>query len=150
MNQHWKDESAEAAILGSISIDGPWALLEEFSQLTRLSGSEDEERAAKYITARLDEYDVSYEVHHPTTLISLPGPASLKTLGDGGREYRIKTTSFSPQTGGEEVTAELVYVPGQQAAGMTELFGEQRHAADIDLSGKSRHDRRARHRRAGL
>ncbi len=136
MNQHWKDEAAEAEILADISIDDPWALLEEFSQLTRLSGSEDEERAAKYITAKLDEYGVAYEVHHPTTLISLPGPASLRTLGDGGREYRVKTTSFSPHTNGEEVTAELVYVPGQQAAGVTELFGEQRNTADIDLRGK--------------
>ncbi|CAN5689361.1 M28 family peptidase [soil metagenome] len=136
MNQHWKDEAAEAAILEDISIDEPWALLEEFSQLTRLSGSEDEERAAKYITAKLDEFGVGYQVHHPTALISLPGPATLKTLGDDGREYRVKTTSFSPHTNGEEVTAELVYVPGQQVSNMTELFGEQRHAADIDLTGK--------------
>lgn len=136
MNHHWKDEAAEAEILENISIDGPWALLEEFSQLTRLSGSGDEEKAAKYITAKLDEHGVAYEVHHPTALISLPGPARLRTLGEGGREYRVKTTSFSPHTNGEEVTAELVYVPGQQAAGVMELFDEQRNAADLDLSGK--------------
>ncbi|MEZ4523661.1 MAG: M28 family peptidase [Thermomicrobiales bacterium] len=136
MNQQWKDGSTEAAILDDISIDEPWALLEEFSQLTRLSGSEDEERAAKYITSKLDEFGVGYQVHHPTTLISLPGPATLKTLGEDGREYRVKTTAFSPNTGGEERTAELVYVPGQQVTSMTELFGEQRNAADIDLAGK--------------
>ncbi|MEZ4572445.1 MAG: M28 family peptidase [Thermomicrobiales bacterium] len=136
MNQQWKDGSTEAAILDDISIDEPWALLEEFSQLSRLSGSEDEERAAKYITSKLDEFGVGYQVHHPTTLISLPGPATLKTLGEDGREYRVKTTAFSPNTGGEERTAELVYVPGQQVTSMTELFGEQRNAADIDLAGK--------------
>lgn len=136
MNQQWKDEAAEAAILGDISIDEPWALLEEFSQLTRLSGSEDEARAVEYITGKLDDFGVGYQVHHPTTLISLPGPATLKTLGDDGREYRVKTTSFSPHTNGDEVTAELVYVPGQQVSDITELFGEQRHAADLDLSGK--------------
>jgi len=136
MNQHWKDEATEQAILADISLDEPWALLEEFSQLTRLSGSEDEARAARYITGKLDEWGISYQVHHPTTLISLPGPASLRTLGEGGREYRVKTTSFSPHTNGEEVTAELVYVPGQQAAGMTELFGEQRSAEGLDLRGK--------------
>jgi hypothetical protein len=136
MNQQWKDESAEQAILADISIDEPWALLEEFSQLTRLSGSEDEARAAAYIAGKLSEWGVPHTVHHPTTLISLPGPATLRTLGDSGRDYRVKTTSFSPNTGGEEVTAELVYVPGQQAAGVMELFGEQRNAADIDLRGK--------------
>jgi hypothetical protein len=136
MNQQWKDEAAEQAVLGDIAIDEPWALLEEFSKLTRLSGSEDEAKAATYITGKLNEWGVPHTVHHPTTLISLPGPATLRTLGENGKEYRVKTTSFSPNTGGEEVTAELVYVPGQQAAGVMELFGEQRNAADIDLRGK--------------
>ena len=136
MNQQWKDEATEAEILADISLDEPWALLEEFSTLTRLSGSEDEEQAAKYITAKLDEFGVGYDVHHPTALISLPGPATLQTLGDDGKSYRVKTTSFSPHTNGEEVTAELVYVAGAQAAGVMELFDEQRNAADLDLTGK--------------
>ena len=136
MNQGWRDEATEAAILADIRTDEPWALLEEFSQLVRLSGSEDEARAAKYITDKLEGWGIPHQVHHPSTLISLPGPATLRTLGDDGKNYRVKTTSFSPQTGGEEVTAELVYVPAVQAAGMDELFGEQRHSVDIDLSGK--------------
>ncbi len=124
----------------SISTDEPWGLLEEFSQLTRLSGSEDEAKAAKYITDKLEGWGVPHQVHYPTTLISLPGPATLRMVpsgrGDEGKEYRVKTTSFSPQTGGEEVTAELVYVPAIQAEGMDELFGEQRHNVEMDLSGK--------------
>ena len=54
VNQHWKDEAVEAEILESISTDEPWSLLEEFSQLTRLSGSEDEAKAAQYITDKLE------------------------------------------------------------------------------------------------
>ena len=76
MNQQWKDEAVEAEILASISTDEPWALLEEFSHLTRLSGSEDEAKAAKYITDKLEGWGVPHHVHYPTTLISLPGRRS--------------------------------------------------------------------------
>ena len=136
MNQSWRDEAVEAAVLADINTEEPWALLEEFSRLVRTSGSEDEARAAKHITDKLEGWGVPHQVHYPTTLISMPGPATLRTLGDDGKNYRVKTTSFSPQTGGDEVTAELVYMPANQAAGMDELFGEQRHSVDIDLSGK--------------
>lgn len=136
MNQQWNDPELEQTILDEISLDAPWALVERFATLERLSGSEDEAIAAKYITDRLDEWGVPYQVHHPTTLISLPGPATLRTLGNESKSYRVKTTSFSPSTAGQEVEAELVYLPGHQAAGMTELFSEQRAAQDVDLTGK--------------
>src|SRR4051794_14150507 len=104
----WKDSDLEAQVLADVSIDAPWALVERFTELTRLSGSDDEAKAVSYITDRLTEYGVSHTVHHPVCLISLPGKATLRTMGDGGREYRVKTPSFSPATGGAEVTGELV------------------------------------------
>jgi hypothetical protein len=136
VNPAWKDEQTESAVLSDISLDEPWALIEEFSQLVRLSGSEDEAKAVKRITERLDGWGIDYEVHHPTCLISLPGPATLRTLGDGGTQYTVKTPAFSPDTGGQEIEAELVYVPGAQAAGINELFSDQRTASGIDLRGK--------------
>jgi N-acetylated-alpha-linked acidic dipeptidase len=133
----WKDETFEATILEQISIDAPWALVERFSTLTRLSGSEDEAVAVQYITDQLSSFGVDYTVHHPTCLISLPGKATLRTTGSGGKSYTVKTPSFSPHTNGEEITAELAYVPGQQAAGIMDLFGAQRSAAEEqDLRGK--------------
>ncbi len=137
VNTAWKDEATESALLGDISLDEPWQLLERFSTLHRLSGSEDEAKAVDYITGKLDNWGVWNTVYYPTCLISLPGPATLRTLGQDGREYRIKTTSFSPETGGAEIEAELVYLPGNQAAGINELFSEQ-HTPDqeIDLRGK--------------
>jgi N-acetylated-alpha-linked acidic dipeptidase len=133
----WKDVSAEAAVLADVSIDVPWALVEEFTHLTRLSGSEDEAAAVKYITEQLTSFGVPYTVHHPVCLISLPGPATLRTLGDRGREYRVKTPSFSPSTGGKEVTGELVYIPGHQAGGINDLFSDRRAATgEEDLHGK--------------
>jgi hypothetical protein len=136
MNPAWNDAQLEQQILTDISLDEPWSLIEEFSSLVRLSGSPEEAQAIKHITDRLDRWGINYEVHHPTCLISLPGPASLRTLGAEGKSYTVKTPSFSPHTDGREVEAELVYIPGHQAAGINELFSEQRTAADVDLRGK--------------
>ncbi len=133
----WKDTDLEDQILGQISIDEPWALVERFSTLTRLSGSEDEAVAVDYITAKLGDFGVAHTVHKPTCLISLPGPATLRTTGDNGKSYRVKTPAFSPSTNGEEITAELAYVPGSQARDITALFGSGRSAVeDADLRGK--------------
>ncbi|MEX1158097.1 MAG: M28 family peptidase, partial [Thermomicrobiales bacterium] len=88
------------------------------------------------ITNKLASWNIPFDVHHPTCLISLPGPASFRTLGNGGKAYIVKTPSFSPHTDGQEVEAELVYIPGHQAAGINELFSEQRTASDVDLRGK--------------
>lgn len=133
----WSDPELEALFLGSISLDEPWALVESFTTLTRLSGSEDEAIAVKYVTDRLDAFGVDYIVHNPKCLISLPGPATLRTVGEGSRPFTVKTPSFSPHTNGEEIVAELVYVRGQQAGGITDLFGAQRAAdEEQDLRGK--------------
>ena len=133
----WKDAALEERLLGAIGLDVPWGLVERFTGLTRLSGSEDEAKAERLITDQLAAFGVDYTVHRPTCLISLPGPATLRTTAPGGRSYGVKTPSFSPHTGGEEVTGELVYIPGQQAGGITELFGERRAAPDPrDLRGK--------------
>lgn len=136
MNPAWKDQELEATVLADLSIDEPWALVERFSSLVRLSGSEEEAVAVDYITGKLAEWGISHNVFHPTCLISIPGKATLRTLDPHAREFTVKTTSFSPHTEGQEVEADLVYVPGNQAAGINELFSEQRTAADVDLRGK--------------
>ena len=136
MNPAWRDVALEAQVLGQISLDAPWALVEAFSEIVRLSGSPEEARAAQMITDQLDAWGVAYELHHPTCLISLPGPATLRALGDDARTYTVKTPSFSPHTDGAEIEGELIYVPGNQAAGMNELFSEQRTATGADLRGK--------------
>jgi hypothetical protein len=136
MNQAWRDTDLEQQILDTITLDEPWALIERFSTLVRLSGSLEEAEAVAAITDKLAGWDIPFEVHHPTCLISLPGPATLRTIGNDGKSYTVKTPSFSPHTSGQEIEAELIYVPGQQAAGINELFSEQRTASDIDLRGK--------------
>ncbi len=132
----WKDTAVEQGLLDQIGIDVPWALVEEFSTLTRLSGSEDEAKAVRSITGQLGAFGVDHTVHYPVCLISLPGPATLRTTADN-RQFTVKTPSFSPATAGKEVVAELIYIPGHHASGITALFGEQRAAPqDADLRGK--------------
>lgn len=136
MNPAWKDQALEAAVHADLRIDEPWELVERFSNLVRLSGSEEEAVAARYITDKLESWGIEHTVFHPTCLISIPGKATLRVLDPDPRELTVKTTSFSPHTGGEEIEADLVYVPGNQAAGINELFSEQRTASDVDLRGK--------------
>ena len=132
----WKDEATESAIVGDISIDEPWGLIEKFSTLNRLSGSDEEAQAVRYITDKLSAWGVPHTVHHPTCLISLPGPSTLRTLGPSGRSFTVKTSSFSPSTDGREVEAELAYVPGAQAADIGDLLGASRPVEAGNLAGK--------------
>jgi len=48
----WKDLDLEGQVLGDIGIDVPWALVERFTHLTRLSGSDEEAQAVTHITAK--------------------------------------------------------------------------------------------------
>jgi hypothetical protein len=132
----WSDRTLEPELLDDISIDEPWELIERFAHLERLSGSVDEATAVDLIVRKLRAWGIDYRLDHPVCMISLPGPATLRTLGPDGRRYKVKTPSFSPHTGGSEVEAELVYVPGRQATGAADLFSEQRTTTGLDLRGK--------------
>ena len=122
----WRDAETERIVLDDISIDEPWALLERFSQLVRLSGSADEQEAVNYITGKLSSWGVPYLVHHPTCLICMPGPATLRTVGRRRAEFHSQDSSFSPSTNGEEVDSGTGLRAGQQASGINDLFGAGR------------------------
>lgn len=102
MSQHVADSDAlsdaEARLLDDVSIEEPWALLEEFSDLTRLSGSEDEFAAADYLCERLDALGVAYERHEPELYISQPHGAEITTLNREFEPGPVKTVSFSAST----------------------------------------------------
>jgi N-acetylated-alpha-linked acidic dipeptidase len=134
----WKDEQLEQDILGQITIDAAWTAVEKLGSLVRTSGSEEEAEAARHLTNQLEAFGVNFDVHYPTCLISMPGKATLRTNRPGGREYTIKTTAMSPSTGGKDVTAELVYVPGEQPQDMRSIFGsgDQKQIDEADLTGK--------------
>ncbi|GAA0250790.1 M28 family peptidase [Haladaptatus pallidirubidus] len=97
----------ETRVVDDISVDEPWSLLEEFSELERVSGTEDEVRAAEYITEQLDEFGVKYDRYDPELYISQPHDASVRTLN---REFEfgpVKTISFAAST---TVSGKVEYV----------------------------------------
>ena len=132
----WRDPETERVVLDAIDIEEPWALLERFNTLVRLSGSQDEAEAVAYLTGRLDAWGVPYRVHHPVCLISIPVRATLRVVSPSPRPIRAKTLSFSPSTDGAEITGELVYVPSAHARGVAELLGAARPQIEQDLRGK--------------
>ncbi len=123
-------------VLSKVSDEEPWALLERFSELERVSGSADERAAAEYITDRLESFGVAYERYDPELYISQPHDASLKTIDRPFEPGPVKTISFSAST---TVSGEVVYV-GE--AGSDLLSDEDADTtgepyADVgDLSGK--------------
>lgn len=131
----------ESRLTDAVSIDEPWALLEEFAELERVSGTEDERRAAEYLTGRLDAHGVTYERYDPELYISQPHDASI-TVDDGVFEPGpVKTVAFSAS---RAVTGELVYVGEAEQSDVGAADESQYHAVNVtrpygdvgDLSGK--------------
>jgi hypothetical protein len=131
----------ESQLTDAVSIDEPWALLEKFAQLERVSGTEDERVAAEYITDRLDAFGVEYERYEPELYISQPHNASV-SVDDGTFEPGpVKTVAFSASGA---VTGELVYVGEAERSDVGADEGGQYHAVNVtrpyadvdDLDGK--------------
>ncbi|MDP9356694.1 MAG: peptidase M28, partial [Chloroflexota bacterium] len=131
----WKQADVEEQIRDAISAEEPWATVERLSTTVRLSGNDDEAQAIEYLTGKLKEYGISYELHHPVLFVSWPLGATLRVLGDQPLEVMAKTPAMSVSTGGEEREGELVYVPTGYARDVTSIFSMV-EIADVDLTGK--------------
>jgi hypothetical protein len=88
-------DDLESRVVEEISIEEPWALLEEFSDLERVSGSADERKAAAYLTDRLEALGVAHERYDPELYISQPHDAELRALGREFEPGPTKTVSFA-------------------------------------------------------
>jgi hypothetical protein len=134
-------DRAERGLTSEVSIDEPWALLEEFRCLERVSGTEDERRAAEYITDRLASFGVDYERYDPELYISQPHDASVTVHGEEFTPAPVKTVAFSAST---TVSGELVYVGEADQSDVGGNEDSQYHAVNItrpyedvgDLDGK--------------
>ncbi|WP_255197423.1 M28 family metallopeptidase [Halorarius litoreus] len=71
----------ERTLYDAVSREEPWAMLERFATLRRVSPSADERAAADYIASRFDEYGVPYERYDPELRLSVPRAASVR-VGD--------------------------------------------------------------------
>lgn len=121
----------ERRILGAVSLDAPWALVETFSRTPRWK-PEDVNRGADIIVERLKALGAPVDVHEPTVFLSIPYDASVEI--DGVR-HRAKPPSSAPSVP-EGFTAELVYLPANPKAlrsytkSIAELFGRPESELD--------------------
>jgi len=111
MSEAITDRSAlsdvEQRVVDEISVAEPWNLLEEFSELERLSGTEDEQAAAAYIIDRLESFGVEYERYDPELYVSQPHDATIRTVNRTFEPGIVKTVGFSAST---TVQGEVEYV----------------------------------------
>ena len=122
----------ESDLLGDVSVDVGWSLLERFSTLVRESGSPDEGEAADYIASELARMGVPHEVFEPDLYLSLPRESSVSV---GDETIRAKPPSFAVSTPPDGVEAELVHIPSAAVTGQRDLFATL-HADVGDLTGK--------------
>ncbi|MFD1514351.1 M28 family peptidase [Halomarina rubra] len=122
----------ERDLVESVSADEPWALVERFAELTRVSGTADERAAADYIVDRLADLGVAHEVYHPELYLSTPDRAAIRT-GDGWSSETAKTVSFSANA---SVTGDLVYVENDDEMESIEaMLSVDLAGTDEDLDG---------------
>ena len=123
----------DAAIVDDVSAEEPWALVERFADLDRVSGTEDERAAAAYVTDRLNQFGVGYERFDPSLYLSTPHGAGVEA-DDGWTAASAKTVSFSNDGTAE---GELVYVENDdEMASIESMLSVSLDGLPEDLSGK--------------
>ncbi|MFB3887414.1 MAG: M28 family peptidase [Thermodesulfobacteriota bacterium] len=121
-----EEKELEKKVLAEYSKDEIGKHLEYLAGLTRRAGTEDEQKAAKYIQSRLDEYGVESEIYEFDAYVSLPGEASLEVLSPVRKSLASLSGVFITPTPPEGLEAELV------------CLGEriEERSEEPDLSGK--------------
>jgi N-acetylated-alpha-linked acidic dipeptidase len=123
----------ERRLLADVSLDEPWALIEQFAGIVR-EHPRDVNRAADVLAERLRALDVPVTVHEPELYLSLPKSARVEA---GGATFRAKPPSYSAEARAG-VAATLVYVPAAFATGSDDVFAMADAAAARrrDVRGK--------------
>lgn len=132
----WSDTALEKDVLDSISLDAPWATIERFAHLVRLSGSDEERRAVEDLIGQLNAWGVPHRLHEPVLFVSWPLEASVRVAAADGTRYRAKTTAMSVSTDGRELTGELVYVPARVREDVADDWSYGLDFAGLDVAEK--------------
>src|SRR5512133_563846 len=127
------EATVEQAVLHDISADEPWALVETFSKIVRLSGMPEERKAISYLEDRLKDLGIPYTLYEPEIYVSLPEWAKLEVLSGDGQQIKCKTPAFSASG---TVEGELVYIPAGLAAGIGDFFYSSAQDDRTDVNGK--------------
>lgn len=105
--------NVEQLLLDEISTEVPSEILDKFSTLVRVSGSEGERKAFEHLKDYLNDWGVPFTDHNPEIYLSIPKEAGLKLTSPLNKEFQVKTVSFSQSTDGKWHQNELVYVPSE-------------------------------------
>jgi hypothetical protein len=87
-----------------------WEDLEALIQWKRLTGTEGEAQAARYIRDRLEAEGIEVILHKFDAYISLPGSAELEILEPAPGRFPCTTHSYGATTGGDWVEGQAVRV----------------------------------------
>jgi hypothetical protein len=125
--------SLAEALLGDVSFDLGWSILERFAILVRESGSADERAAAHFIESRLDAMEIPYEVHEPELYLSIPRGASVEM---DGASFAAKPPSFAASTTKRGLSAQPLHVPAAQVPDLSTLFESTLDTLPEEVAGK--------------
>lgn len=131
----------ERDLYDAVDADEPWALVERFAELERVSGSADERRAAEYVEERLSALGIEYDRYDPELWLSIPHDASLSVTGPVAESFdAVKTVSFAKSG---SVEGELVRLGGDDSDeddtgddGVDDLLAADLGDPDADVAGK--------------
>jgi N-acetylated-alpha-linked acidic dipeptidase len=128
----------ERSVLATIDGDEMWRTLEYLNTVDRTSGTDGEFRSVRWLTAKLEEYGVPYELHEFEAFLSIPVRANLRVVGPVEREIRTKTKAFGRNTPPAGIVGELVYVPvvADEVGLMDEKANPERDFIGRDVQGK--------------
>ncbi|MEE9610554.1 MAG: hypothetical protein V3W19_04840, partial [Desulfatiglandales bacterium] len=125
--------SLEKAIPDEITSDEPWKLVEKFSTIVRLSGTDEERKAIDYLISRLDALGIPYAVYEPEIYMSLPLAAEMNIVSEAGETLPCKNPAFSVSG---TIEGDLIYVPADLASGIGDFFDTGGSTARVDVRGK--------------
>lgn len=124
----------EKELFDDISETEPWALVERFGDLERVSGTEDEREAAAYLEERLEAHDIAYTTYEPELWLSTPHGAELSATTPVAESFdSAKTVSFA---GAGTVEAEVEFLEGPSINTMEEMLSASIEEIDRDVEGK--------------
>ncbi len=122
----------EKQLLRDVSEKEAWDIVEKFSKLVRVSGSEDEWKAASILVEKLRGLGIDVQVYEPELYLSVPLSAEVMVVVPEDRLLHAKTPSFSASG---SVEGEVIYVPSKRARSTTELF-DLMVSTDIEVDGR--------------
>ena len=105
-----EEKKMERRILAEYSSDEVYKHLKYLVTLTRIAGTDDELKAARYLKKRLDEYGIDAEIHEFDAFVSHPGAAKFDVFAPVETAFPCLSLAFITPTPPEGIEAEIVPV----------------------------------------